>query len=323
MTKSASKPVELTHNFTTKSGKPITLGTGTGTKWQWLKKGRPEEEQNTLTTELVDLILLALENGYNHIDTAEVYTTHPEVAAAVKKSGIAREDLFITTKYTPGFRTFPAISSGPTEFIDRALKELETDYVDLFLIHSPFFEEKVSRGQTLESAWAEVIDAKKAGKVRHIGVSNFSKEHLERTFKVAGNPDFYPKVNQIEFHPYLQNQSPGIIKFAQENDILIEAYGPLSTLFRIKQNGVDVEDHPLKELIPKLAEKYGKTDAQILLRYTLQKKILPITTSSKLDRIRQSLEVYNFEISDEDVAEIDKTGSSYHFRQFFVEEYDH
>ncbi|KAK6454769.1 Aldo/keto reductase [Scheffersomyces xylosifermentans] len=321
MTKAVTKPVKLTQNFTTKSGIPITIGTGTGTKWQWLKKGRPEDQKDTLVTELVDQLLLALQNGYNHIDTAEVYTTHPEVAEAVKKSGIPREDLFITTKYSPGFRTFQALSKGPTDFIDTALKELQTDYVDLFLIHSPFFDEAVSRGQTLESSWAEVIEAKKAGKVREIGVSNYAKPHLEKIFKVAGSTEFYPKVNQIEFHPYLQNQSKDIVKFAQENDILIEAYGPLTPLFRIKKDGKDVEDHPLKPLLQELSEKYGKTDAQILLRYTLQKGILPITTSTKVERIKQSLEVYEFEITAEDVAKIDEVGASYPFRQFFDQEY--
>ncbi|KAK6460174.1 Aldo/keto reductase [Scheffersomyces coipomensis] len=315
------KPISLIHNFTTKSGKAITLGTGTGTKWQWLKKGRPEDEQHTLHQDLVDQLVLALENGYNHIDTAEVYTTHPEVAAAVKQSGIKREDVFITTKYNPGFRTFVAASKSPTEFIDIALKELQTDYVDLFLIHSPFFGEVISHGQTIESAWKELIDAKKSGKVREIGVSNFAVPHIEKAIKVSESKEYQPKVNQIEFHPYLQNQTKDILKFAKENDILIEAYGPLTPLFRIKKDGKEVDDHPLKPVLAKLSEKYGKTDSQILLRYTLQKGILPITTSSKVERIRQSLDIYNFEISKEDVEEIESVGASYPFRGFFDEEF--
>ncbi|KAK6200522.1 Aldo/keto reductase [Scheffersomyces amazonensis] len=322
MTKTHSnKPISLIHNYKTKSGKPITLGTGTGTKWQWLKKGRPDDEQDTLHQDLVDQLILALENGYNHIDTAEVYTTHSEVAAAVKQSGIPREDLWITTKYNPGFRTFVARSKTPTEFIDNALKELETDYVDLFLIHSPFFGEVISHGQTIESAWKELIAAKKAGKVREIGVSNFAVAHIEKAIKSSESKEYWPKVNQIEFHPYLQNQSKNIIDFSKENDILIEAYGPLTPLFRIKKDGVEIDDHPLKPLLAKLSEKYGKTDSQILLRYTLQKGILPITTSSKVERIKQSLDIYDFAISNEDFDEIETIGNSYPFRGFFDEEF--
>ena len=89
--------------FFTKSGKPLKIGTGTGTSWQWLKKGRPEAEQNEPLQELVDQIATSLQNGFRHIDTAEQYTTHPEVAAGIKKSDIPREDIWLTTKYAPGF----------------------------------------------------------------------------------------------------------------------------------------------------------------------------------------------------------------------------
>ncbi|ODV77161.1 Aldo/keto reductase [Suhomyces tanzawaensis NRRL Y-17324] len=312
-----TKSVNLIQNFTTKSGKPITFGTGTGTKWQNLKKSR---DVPALTEELVEALLLALKLGYNHIDGAEIYTTHEEIAEAVKRSGIAREDLFISSKYNPGFGEIK--SSNATEAIDKALKELNTEYLDLYLIHAPFFTPEGSNGETVESAWQRLIDAKKAGKVRNIGVSNFRVEDLERTFKVAGSKEFYPKVNQIEFHPYLQNQSKNIVQFAAENEILTEAYGPLSPLFRIKKDDVVIEDHPLVSYLPELSKKYGKTPAQILLRYTYQKGILPVTTSSQEERIKQSLEVYNFELEQADIDEIDRLGNLFHFRGFFIPLYE-
>lgn len=311
--------VPLLHNYTTKSGKPITLGTGTGTKWQWLKKGRPEEEKDTLVPELVDQVLLALQNGFNHIDTAEVYTTHPEVAEAVKQSGIAREDLWITTKYALGFKNFPARSKNATEFIDRALKELNTDYIDLLLIHSPFYSPENSHGQNLESAWEHIIAAKKAGKVREIGVSNFAVPHIEEVLKATGgDKKYYPKVNQIEYHPYLPNQTKDIVEYARKNDILIEAYGPLTPLFRVEKDGETV-DHPLPQLLHELAAKYNKTDSQILLRWTYQNGILPITTSSKKERIEQSLAVTSFELDQDDVDKIAAVGKTFAYRGFFFD----
>lgn len=314
-----SKPVELVRTFTTKSGKPLLLGTGSGTKWKDLKFAKKKEDPSiTIVQEVVEPVKLALDSGFYHIDTAEVYSTHPEVAEAIKQAGAKREDLWITTKYSPGFLKFKAQSQNPTEFIDRALEELNTDYIDLFLIHSPFFGDDISFGQTIESAWEHLIAAKKAGKVREIGVSNFAIPHLKKTFKAAGNnPEFYPVVNQIEFHPYLQNQSKGIYKFAQDNRILLEAYGPLTPIFRINKDEKEVADHPLTTLLPQLSAKYGRTEAQILLRYTLQKGILPITTSSNPERVKQSLEIYEFALDDEDIAEIDKAGASFHYRAFF------
>lgn len=305
-------------DYTTKSGKPLMIGTGSGTKWQWAKKGRPEEEQGTIHQELVDQLVLAINLGFTHLDSAETYSTSPEVGAAIKQSGVKREDLWVTSKYATGFYDHQAESAGPLDALDKVLKELDTDYLDLWLIHSPFFEDYISRGQTIKSAWAEMIEAKKSGKVRYIGVSNFAAPHIEECMEVAkGDYEYFPKFNQIECHPYLQDQTKDIQKFCRENGIIVEAYSPLAPLFRVKQDGEEVTDHPMVELLPKLAAKYGKTDSQILLRYTLQKGILPITTSSKAERITQTLDIYNFELEQEDLELISKVGASYKFRGFF------
>ncbi|GEQ70078.1 hypothetical protein JCM33374_g3754 [Metschnikowia sp. JCM 33374] len=310
--------------LTTKSGNTVVIGTGSGTKWQKIKKGRDASLSDTLVDEMVDYLVSSVGNGFRHLDTAEVYTTHPEVAKAIKSVEVPREDLFVTTKYNPGVAARHAFHASGAASIDAALKDLELEYIDLFLIHYPFFNTEYSHGQEIEDIWADLIQAKKDGKVRYIGVSNFTVDHLKRCISVAGgDPNYSPQVNQIEFHPYLQNQSPGIREFCKEHDILIEAYGPLSPLFRIvDSDGNEVVDHPLKPVIPQLAAKYGKTDAQILLRYTLQKGLLPITTSSQSERQREALAVYEFSLDDEDVQLIDEVGSKFHFRGFFKNLYD-
>lgn len=320
MTQVDPSTVKLTRNFTTKSGKPITLGTGTGTKWQWSKKSRSEDVRDSIHQDLVDQLLLALKADFNHLDTAEFYSTQPEIGAAIKQSNIPREDIFVTTKYNPGFGDNYALTNGPSESIDIALKQIDTDYIDLFLIHSPFFTEPAAKGQTLESAWKEIVQAKKKGKVRHIGVSNFTVDHLKTIFASVDSKGEYPEVNQIEFHPYLQDQTAGISKFSRDHDIQLEAYAPLSAISRVEKDGESI-DHPLKTLLPKLEEKYGKTLGQILLRYTLQKDYIPITTSANEERIKQAIDVYNFELKDEDVALIDSEGAKYHHRGFFDELY--
>lgn len=302
--------VQLSPSLSTKSGLPLRIGTGTGTKWKDLKRNDISNANS-----IVEALKIALDLGFNHIDTAEAYTTQPEVAAAIKQSGKNRHDLWLTTKYSPGGNSyFKKEATGPGHFVDLALKELDTDYIDLVLLHHPFFDKDPSH--TLESAWKELIVAQVQGKVRYIGASNFAVSHLQAVIDVSNAPQHYPVFNQIEFHPYLQNQSPDVVKFCQDNNILVEAYGPLSPLFRVKKDGKEVDDHPLTKLLPELAAKYNRTPAQILLRYTLDKGILPVTTSSKPDRIKESLEIYEFALDPEDVKKIDVVGESFPYRGF-------
>ncbi|RLV94812.1 hypothetical protein JA1_001482 [Spathaspora sp. JA1] len=284
-------------SFKTKSGKPITIGTGTGTKW---KRSLNNEEINQ---ELVEQIKSTIKLGFNHIDTAQVYNTHEEVGVALKQLDVSREDLWITTKYCPGLTNQP-----PSEIIDLALKQFNTEYIDLFLIHHPFFQP--DNVVSLEQAWIELIQAKKQGKVREIGVSNFSSKYLQEITKISEKygREYFPSVNQIEFHPFLQNQSQGIVKYCHENNILIEAYSPLAPLSRVGNN------NPLiKYLIP-LEEKYNKTSSQLLLRYCLQNDILPITTSSKAERMKQSLDIFDFELSNIEIEQINKIGQENPYR---------
>lgn len=313
----ALKPVELSPKLATKSGRPLSIGVGTGTKVKDLKRADASNSESIIQT-----LQLALDSGFFHVDTAECYTTHPEVAEALRRSSKKREDLFVVTKYIPpGNVFFEQKSTGAHNFVDLALEELGTDYLDAVLLHHPFFKPDIK--PDLETAWKDLIEAKKLGKVRHIGVSNFRVEDLKIISKISAietdnDASYQPAINQIEFHPYLQEQSPDIVKYCQENNILVEAYGPLTPLFRVKE---EEKDHPLTGLLPELSAKYGRTPAQILLRYTLQKGILPITTSSKEERIKQSLEVFDFSIDQADVDKIDSVGSTYKLRTFFVNQF--
>ncbi|KAK6456145.1 aldose reductase [Scheffersomyces xylosifermentans] len=316
--------VDLTPSFKTKSGDPITIGAGSGSKWGRSKRGDPSNE--AVLNEIVDKLTYSIKVGYNHLDTAEIYTTHPEVSKAIKKSGVEREKLWITTKYFIGSFFIDKKAESPQEFLDQTLKELNTDYIDLLLIHHPFFEKEHSKNQyDVEKLWKEIIEVQKTGAVRYIGVSNFDVPNLKKVIEISKSEgkEHFPVVNQIEYHAYLQNQSPDVVQFSQENGILVESYGPLTPLVRVVDDETkeEIVDHPLKRLLPELATKYGRTEAQILLRYVLQKNVLPITISSKEERIKQAIEIYDFELSQADVDLIDSEGSKFPYRAFFKDQF--
>ena len=184
-------------------------------------------------------------------------------------------------------------------------------YIDLYLIHQPFFTEENTHGYSLIDTWKVLIEAKKQGKIREIGVSNFAIKHLE-TLKEVSEPEFYPVVNQIESHPFLQDQSKNITKYSQENNILVEAFSPLTPASRLDAN-------PLTEYLEELLKKYNKSLGQLLLRYTLQRGILPITTSAKESRIKESLDVFDFELTKEEFDKITEIGNANPHRVFFHE----
>ncbi|VVT54919.1 uncharacterized protein SAPINGB_P004328 [Magnusiomyces paraingens] len=274
------------------------VGYGTGTKW--FKSSNLDE----LDEKVVDAVALAISNGYTHIDTAEVYNTEGEVAAAIKKAGVPREKLYITTKVLPKI-------GNPEAALADSLKKLGIDYIDLYLIHAPFVTEE-KHGISLEDAWAKLEKFQEEGKVKTIGVSNFAIADLERILKVA---KIKPAVNQIEYNAYLQNQTPGIVKFSQDHGILVEAYSPLGPVI------AKDEKAPLKPVLEKIATKYKKTPAQVELRWTYQNGVLPITTSADSGRQTQSLEIFDFELTDDEVQEIRDVGLTYTFRQYWKPEY--
>ncbi|EGW32664.1 aldose reductase [Spathaspora passalidarum NRRL Y-27907] len=300
----------------TVSGDPITVGFGTGTVVKHLK----DPHDHTATSdEIVKLLTYAISIGYNHIDTAAVYYTQPEVGKAFYESGIEREKVFLSTKFSVFKDEEEKSTITATEFVEKTLKELRTDYIDLLLIHHPFFEPDHSESKyTLHSLWSEFIKIKQSGKVRYIGVSNFSISHLSSVIAVSKpfGREYFPVVNQIEFHACLQNQSPDIVSFCQINGILVHGYSPLTPLFRLQEGNVY-----LHRLLMDLETKYKKTRAQILLRYCLDKKIVPITTSCQETRLKECIDVYDFNLEEQDIKKIDKEGAKSPHQTYFAGKY--
>ncbi|KAK6199597.1 aldose reductase [Scheffersomyces amazonensis] len=274
------------------------VGYGTGTKWY--KAG-----VNELDTNLVNTLVKAIDLGFTHIDGAEVYNTNEEIGEAIIKSKVKRDNIFVTSKYWPGVDE--PNKQTPYDSLKASLSKLKLEYVDLYLIHTPFIT-KEKNGFDLVEAWNSIEKLVDEGLVKSAGVSNFTVENIETILK--SNPKHKPVVNQIEYSAYLQNQTPNIVKFAKENGILIEAYGPLGPLTKAKGG-------PLDSVLESLAKKYNKTDSQILLRWVLETGVLPVTTSSKEERIKSYLDILNFELTSDEVKQISEVGSTKTYRQFF------
>ena len=230
-------------------------------------------------TNTVDAVKWALLAGYRHVDGAAIYGNEEGLGHGVRLSGIPREEIFITTKlWNEDIR-----QGRVEEAFQASLDKLQTDYIDLYLIHWP--------AQGYEQAWLEMEKLYKAGKVKAIGVSNFHMHHIE-SLKKAG-ATVLPAVNQIESHPYLNNQM--LIDACSEQGIKAEVWSPLGG-----SEALVLEDATLKQL----AEKYGKSPAQIILRWDIQRGVIVIPKSAKQHRINQNIEIFDFELSDEDMSAI-------------------
>jgi 2,5-diketo-D-gluconate reductase A len=223
----------------------------------------------------------ALEAGYRHIDTAEMYGNEKEVGEAVRDSGLDRGDIFVTSKLNNGFHE----PQDAREAFDRTLSDLGFDYVDLFLIHWPL---PTLYDGDFVSTWKTLEEFKRDGRARSIGVSNFQPDHLER---LAAETDTVPAVNQIEVHPYFTNDA--VRAYGQEHGIVTEAWSPIA------QGGV-LED----ATITQIAEKVGKTPAQVVLRWHIQRGDIVFPKSVTSSRIRENFELFDFELDQGDVEEI-------------------
>ncbi|KAG6828983.1 hypothetical protein H0H92_006105 [Tricholoma furcatifolium] len=223
----------------------------------------------------------ALKAGYLHIDTAQVYGNEDQVGAAVKASGIPRESLFITSKVFHG-------GDKTVASVEASLKNLDLDYIDLYLIHSGHGGKEI-RLQTYKT----LLGFSGPGKpLRSIGVSNYSAKHLEE-IREAGLPT--PTVNQIELHPFCQ-QKP-IVDYCKKHGIIVEAYCPLVR--------GDFSHHVLQEVANKPFKKANKSPAQVLCRWSIQKGFVPLPKSSKPSRVVSNADIYDFELSDAAMAELD------------------
>ncbi|KAL7822509.1 Aldo/keto reductase [Trichoderma gracile] len=270
------------------------LGYGLGT-------ARFKRNQGPLDQELVDLTKRAIEIGYYHLDGAEVYGNEEELGAAIKASGVPREKLFVTTKISATEK------KNTEEAFVLSLKKLGLDYVDLYLIHGPFFADS---DEELQQKWADLEAIKASGRAKSIGVSNFLQEHLEAILKTAKVP---PAINQIEYHPYLQHGD--LVAFHKKNNIAIASYGPLVPITRA-QGG------PVVPVYHKLAEKYGVTDSDVGLRWVLDQGIVTLTTSSKESRLKGYLErLPKFTLEEDEVKEISEEGNKHHYRAFWTDKF--
>ncbi len=224
----------------------------------------------------------ALENGYRHIDTAFAYGNEASVGRGIKASGVKREDMFLTTKHWVTERGYEKTLAA----VDTSLKLLGTDYLDLYLVHWPCVEKISKNWEEINlDTWRGFEKAYKDGKIRAIGVSNYQSKHLDVLLK---NAEIKPMVNQLEFHPGFTQLDN--IKFAQSNGMLVEASSPLGS-------GAVLNDEGLKAI----AAKYGKSVAQICVKLALQNGILPLPKSTNKDRMIANAEVFDFEISAEDI----------------------
>ena len=223
----------------------------------------------------------ALDVGYRHIDTARMYKNEKEVGAGIKESEVPREDIFLTTKLQMG----QLDEEGVKRSCENSLSDLETDYVDLLLIHWP--EESVPLKETLGA----MSDLKQEGKIRHIGVSNFTVEWMQRAVSATDEEIF---CNQIEYHPYIKQAPP--MRFCGQRGIGIVAYSPLA-------RGKAVNDSRLASI----ATKHGKTAAQIALRWLVrQDDVIAIPKGRSEEHIRQNFEIFDFELDHEDMEAIGK-----------------
>jgi 2,5-diketo-D-gluconate reductase A len=224
--------------------------------------------------ECVKAVRWALELGYRHIDTAQAYGNEESVGRALKQSGVPRDEVFITTKFYPG-------SEDPVAEAEDSLKRLGVDYVDLYIIHWP------QGGPTW--AWPGMERAKELGHARSIGVSNFDVGELEQVMAAATVP---PMVDQVQFSPFEYRRR--LLQAAEKLRVALEAYSPLGT-------GRHLADRTVK----RVASKVGRTPAQVLLRWCLQRGLIVITKSTHRDRIEENAGVFDFALSDEVMAELD------------------
>ncbi len=261
--------------------------------------------------DVVAPVRAAIAAGYRHIDTAEGYENEAGVGAGIKQAleseGLARNELFVTTKLWPGNtawgQTAKTTESTVTS-LDESLRRLGLSYVDLYLIHAPF-----EREQRL-AQWRGLVELKRQGKARAIGVSNFSVKHIEE-LKAAGLP--LPDANQIELHPW--SQKTALVRYLEDNRITPIAYSslvPLSTwrtaeghasakTDQMKADGAQA-DTPFKVM----ARKYGVSEAQVLLRWAIQKGYPVLPKSTSPDRIRKNADLFGFALDEGDMAAIAK-----------------
>ncbi|MDD2578941.1 MAG: aldo/keto reductase [Eubacteriales bacterium] len=239
---------------------------------------------------LIQAVQTALDTGYISLDTAAAYQNEAFVGEAIKSSGIAREKLFVTTKLwnRNQIKGYDATIKACKE----SLQKMQMDYVDLYLIHWP-----VPSKDMYPEAWQALVDLQKQGLARSIGVSNFHPHHIEKIIETTG---VVPAVNQVELHPWLNQKD--LITYCRDKSIQIEAYSPLM--------GGHLSEEPA---LAAIAERCGKTPAQVVLRWHLQNEVVIIPKSVHDHRIRENADLFDFELTVDDLQAIDLLNRDHRF----------
>tara|TARA_B100001179_G_scaffold226164_1_gene206858 strand:+ start:64 stop:900 length:837 start_codon:yes stop_codon:yes gene_type:complete len=229
-------------------------------------------------------VLDSLEAGYRHIDTARAYDNETDVGRAVNDSGLPREDLFITTKLWNQHQGY----EEAIEACEKSLNRLNCDYIDLYLIHWPLREKR-------NHSWKAFIELRDKGLCKSIGVSNFTIEHLA---EIEAKFGILPAVNQVEFHPYHYQKE--LLDYCNSKNIIIEAYSPLVHAKRM--------DEPK---LGAISEELGKTPAQILIRWSIQRGMVVLPKSVNKSRIIENFSVFDFDIPDSMMKKLDELDESF------------
>jgi diketogulonate reductase-like aldo/keto reductase len=234
--------------------------------------------------EVIEAVKWAIETGYRHIDTAAVYMNEKGVGEGIRQSGIVRSEVFVTSKVWNGDQGYESTLKA----CKKSLNKLGLDQLDLYLVHWPV------KGKYKET-WRAMEKIYKEGLARAIGVSNFMQHHLE---DLLSDVEIVPMVNQMECHPRLVQQD--LIDFCHARNIRYEAWSP------IMKGGVNDID-----LLKQIGKKYGKSPVQVTLRWNLQKGIVTIPKSTNRDRIRQNADIFDFELSNDEVTQFDGLHANY------------
>jgi diketogulonate reductase-like aldo/keto reductase len=227
----------------------------------------------------------AIEVGYRLIDTAKIYGNEEGVGEGIKVGGVAREELFVTTKLwndDQGYDSAQKAFSG-------SLKRLGLEFVDLYLIHWPGTDRRAE-------AWKALQEIHKQGLAKNIGVSNYTVRHLE---EILSSSEIIPAVNQIEFHPFIYEDQKEVLEFCKKNKIVVEAYSPLA---RARDMG--------NTTLHAIAERHGKTIAQVMLRWAIQHGTVPIPKSTNPERTKENIGVFNFDLAEEEMNTINRLSSN-------------
>ncbi|GEK91664.1 aldo/keto reductase [Alkalibacterium kapii] len=240
--------------------------------------------QVTDPKEAVDGVVNAVKEGYRHIDTAQMYGNEEYIGKGIKECGVPREELFVTSKLNNSNHGYEKAKKTIQESLDR----LGLDYLDLFLIHWPVVKDNGGDWQQDNiDTWRALEDMYEEGKLKAIGVSNFGIPHLEN---IVENSRIKPMVNQIRLHPGVLQEDT--VEMSRDQNMVIEAWSPLSPMKYMEED----------TKVQAMTSEYGKSIAQILLRWSLQQGFVVLTKSVHTDRIKENADIFDFELSDGDMA---------------------